>query len=304
MIVITGHEGFLGNAIAGQLNYRGIPWRGFKGDLLKPPVGSYQFQHDDVVVHCAYPQTDGIGSMETTPADIVRDGLRIDLNVIEACAERKVTQLICFGSVCSYPEVVSFPATEEQLWSGYPEAINAPYGNAKRMQLELLKAYHRQYGLRSVHLILGNLYGPGDHSNHVIPSTIAKVLEAQRQGEDAIEVWGTGAASRDFLYVDDAAQAVRNACLALPLDGVQAINVCSGREVRIGHMAETVMALCGFQGGIRWNAAKPEGQPRRWFGNRQAYYRLDWTPRVDFSDGLQRTIDWMRGEQVWLTTPI
>lgn len=290
MIVITGHRGFLGNAIAGYLGYRGLPWRGLESDLRNPFPDVRQ---GETVVHCAYPSTDGIGSMETMSADIVTDGLKIDMNVIQACALQKVRHLVCFGSVCAYPEAAAFPADEEQLWNGYPEAINAPYGNAKRMQLELLRAYHRQYGLRSSHLILGNVYGPGDRSGHVIPATIRKVLAAQKAGDDGIDVWGDGSASRDFLYVDDAAAAVRNAILLEPT-GVEVLNISSGREMLIERMVQEVMMACRFVGTIRWNKSKPNGQPRRWFDTTKAVERLDWMARTSFRDGLERTIGWIK----------
>lgn len=299
MILVTGATGFLGQAVCAALGETPhVPLAGRrKGINLADPDARWIISsavHDDgvdTVIHLAYPGTAGIGTMMETPADLVEEMLQIDLNVIKACAQAQIKKLVCVGSVCSYPEHVPFPTSEAAFWQGYPEWVNAPYGIGKRMQLELLKVEHRQRGLNSVHLVLGNLYGPGDHSGHVIPSTIRKVLKAKAEQQDTIPVWGDGTVTREFLYVEDAARAIVAAALHPPYPaGPDPINVCSGDEISIRSLVEAVAQAVGWQGEIVWDPSKPNGQPRRWFTNVLARTIYGWEPRVIFEEGIRRTV--------------
>lgn len=297
MILITGATGFLGRHVSALLPQAVRIMGRADGVDLRDPEHLRELLREPwsmsprTVIHLAYPGAHGIGTMVETPADLVHDLLQIDLNVIDACAKAKVEKLVCIGSVCAYPEGVSLPTGEDQLWEGYPEAVNAPYGNAKRMQLELLKVYRRQYGLHGIHLILGNLYGPGDRSGHVIPATIRKVLAAQRTGASAVEVWGDGSATREFLYVEDAARAI---VAALDhYEDPKPLNICSGQEISIRSLVDQIMILCDYQGTIQWDRSKPNGQPRRWFSRARAEAALGWVPETPFHTGLARTVAWL-----------
>lgn len=303
MMLVTGAGGFLGTALqqildAQYLNYSALPGRDVI-DLREIDATRYMISsavHDDgveTVIHLAYPGTDGIDTSINTPANLTHDVLQIDMNVIRACALAKVQKLICIGSVCSYPEEVTFPTGEDQLFSGPPEAVNAPYGHAKRMQLALLEAYRRQEGLHYTQLILSNLYGPGDRSGHVIPSTIRKVLLAKAEGAKAITMWGDGTASREFLYVTDAAEAVLAAVQRRAENGP--LNICSGTEILIRHLVHRVSAQLEYWGAIQWDHSKPSGQPRRQFSYARAHTHLGWFPQTSFEEGLAKTVDAMKG---------
>lgn len=297
MILLTGASGFLGTAVRTQLTAAGLPFHALQGrlwsDLRNPETLPHLFATCDAdhltVIHLAYPGTAGIGTMLDTPADLVTAMLEIDLHVIQACAQARVARLVCVGSVCAYPESVTYPTDESQLWNGYPETVNAPYGIGKRMQIELLKVAARQYSLPSTHLILGNLYGPTDRSGHAIPATIRKIQHAQQAGESEIVVWGDGTVSREFLYVEDAARAVVMAAThptALP----DPINICSGEEITIRAMVEQVGEALDWHGTLRWDPTKPNGQPRRWFSHARATAALGWTPTVPFAEGIRQTV--------------
>ena len=298
MILITGSTGFLGTAVS-QLLPHACRIRGRRDNIdlrnpdhMKTLLEEPWSRPPRTVIHCAYPGAHGIGTMLATPANLVHDLLQIDFNVIDACAKAGVEKLICLGSVCAYPETVPFPTTEASLWDGYPEAVNAPYGMAKRMQLELLKVYRQQYGLHGIHLILDNLYGQGDTSGHVIPATIRKVLTAKATGADRIDVWGDGTATREFLYVEDAARAIVAAVDRY--DSPAPLNICSGTEISIAALVAEIGLIVGWTGSIRWDPSKPNGQPRRWFSRQRAWTELAWKPSVSFTDGLTAMIAWMQ----------
>jgi GDP-L-fucose synthase len=205
-----------------------------------------------------------------------------------------VKKFVAVGTVCAYPKYTPVPFREDDLWNGYPEETNAPYGLAKKMLLVQSQAYREQYGFNSIYLLPVNLYGPGDNfdpeSSHVIPAVLRKVLEATERGDDHIVVWGTGAASREFLYVEDAAEGI---VLASELyDGPEPVNLGAGREITIRDLVETIARLCGFKGDIRWDSSKPDGQPRRMLDTARAKDRFGFESTTDFEEGLRRTIEW------------
>lgn len=301
MMLVTGASGFLGTALCRDLDRIKAPHHALPRDydLRLPEETRYGISsavHDlgvDTVVHLAYPRTQGIQTSVTSPADLAHDGLLIDMNVIRACALAKVQKLICMGTTCSYPLVVPYPTDESQLLAGAPEPVNAAYGHAKRMQGALLEAYHKQYGLPYTQLILTNLYGPGETSGHVIPATIRKVLAAQAEGRPSIEAWGTGLATREFLYVEDAVKAIWQAYTYPPLN--QGVNVGSGQEIAIRDLVAMITEYLNYPVDIHWDATQPAGQPRRYFSHWRARTLLNWTPTTNFFAGLAQTIDAMKG---------
>lgn len=304
-ILITGSTGFLGSAVTRALRARNsdqvyeTPGRKLC-DLRNPQHVQRLFTETEPthVIHCAYPGTDGIASMLKTPATITQDLLRMDLNVLEAAAVHDVQRFIAIGSACAYPEVVGFPTAEHELWNGAPEPVNRPYGVAKRMLQVMLEAWEREASLPYSYLILSNLYGPGYPSQHVIQATIRKCLEAKAWGSDSITIWGTGKASREFLYIDDAARAVL-AALDTPVAEPGPINICSGEEVTIWQLVDLIKAYTHYQGEILWDPRKPDGQARRWFSNVRAAQLLNWQPHLPFLDGLRYTVDWYTEHGPW-----
>lgn len=301
MIILTGSTGFLGSAIFRRLcaddKYRQVIGLGGRsaGDLREYPAALVQLLLDfpgATLIHCAYPGTEGIATSLTHPATLAAETLQIDLNVLQVAAEYQVKKLICFGSVCAYAEQVSLPADESQLWLNAPELVNAPYGHARRMQLALLQAYRRECGLVGVHLILDNLYGPGDTSGHVIPATIQKCLA----GEPSISVWGDGTATREFLYIDDAVDAIIRAIDA-PDSGPEPINIVSNHEISIAEVVGLVSTATGYAGAVVWDPSKPNGQPRRWFTHDRATAVLGWRPKVRFTEGVEKTVNWWKARR-------
>lgn len=307
-ILVTGSSGFLGTEVCRHLksleevNVIGVRSKDY--DLTKADAVDRLFQrhHPHVVVHLACPYGGGgIGYANAHPASLALGMVQMDSLMIQAAQRYQVRTFLGVGSVCAYPEQVTFPTAEDQLWLGHPEPINAPYGLAKRMQLTLLQAARKEWGLNGIHLILANLYGPGDKFGtglvgHVIPSTIVKCVTAQEAGLPEITAWGDGTATREFLYVEDAARAIALAVEhegSTPLPhGPAPINVVSGEEVSIRQVVEGIAHLTGYRGAIRWDTSKPNGQQRRHFANRLAEEDLGWTPRVGFGDGLAATVRW------------
>jgi GDP-L-fucose synthase len=218
------------------------------------------------------------------------------LRLIEGARRHRVERFVQTGTICAYPKFTPVPFREEDLWNGYPEETNAPYGVAKKAALVMLDAYRRQYGLRSAYLLPVNLYGPRDNfdlqTSHVIPALIRKCVEAQRAGASHITCWGTGAASREFLYVDDAADGLVRA--AEVMDDPEPINLGTGMEITIRDLVTMIAKLCGFQGEIRWDATRPDGQPRRCLDTARAERLLGWRAKVRFEEGLRRTIEWFK----------
>jgi GDP-L-fucose synthase len=218
------------------------------------------------------------------------------VQLLEECRRQDIPKIVTVGTICSYPKHTPVPFREDDLWIGYPEETNAPYGLAKKMLMVQGQAYRQQYGMSAVHLLPVNLYGPRDNfdpaSSHVIPALIRKVQEAQTAGDSHIEVWGTGTASREFLYVEDAARAIVLA--TEKYDGPEPVNVGAGFEIKIRDLVELIARLMGFGGEIRWDAGKPDGQPRRCLDTSRAERLFGFRAQTRFEDGLRRTIEWYR----------
>jgi len=303
-VVVTGGSGFLGRVVVDKLRARGatvVAPRSADYDLTVPGsaesmLADHQPQH---VIHLAA-RVGGIGYNQVAPAPLYLDNLMMGTYVIEAArsaASQPKTTLV--GTVCSYPKFTPVPFHEASLWDGYPEETNAPYGIAKKALLIHAQVNAQQYGQQFAYLIPTNLYGPGDKFHpsvsHVIPALIKKCVEAQESGLDKIDVWGTGRASREYLFVEDAAEAIVLA--AQEHVGTEPINLGNDHEVTIRETIETIAALVGFDGELVWDPTKPDGQPRRRVSADRAEELLGWHAQVAFDDGLRRTLDWYRANR-------
>ena len=297
--MVTGGAGFLGRAVVERLRARGwgepfVP-RSRDYDLrqAEPARRLVQDAAPDVVIHLAA-VVGGIGANRENPGRFFHDNLTMGLHVFEACRLARVTKVVCAGTVCSYPKHTPVPFRESDLWAGYPEETNAPYGVAKKALLVALDAYRAQYGQRSAYVIPANLYGPGDEfdprRSHVIPALVRKCVEAKRAGARAIEVWGTGHATREFLYVEDCAEAIVLA--AERVEEPDPINLGTGREVAIADLARMIADVAGFRGELVFDPTQPDGQPRRVLDTSRAKERLGWVARTSLEDGLARTTRW------------
>jgi GDP-L-fucose synthase len=249
----------------------------------------------DIVLHLAA-NVGGIGANQRHPGGLFYDNLVMGVELMEQARLRNVGKFVAVGTVCAYPKFTPAPFREDSLWDGYPEETNAPYGLAKKMLLVQAQAYRQEYGFNAIYLIPVNLYGPADNfdptSSHVIPALILKCQQALEAGADSIEVWGTGNASREFLYVDDAAEGVVLA--AARYDGIEPVNLGTGREISIANLTATIAGLMGFGGTIRWNASRPDGQPRRCLDTSRAKAMFGFTASTTLEDGLRATIAWFR----------
>jgi GDP-L-fucose synthase len=297
-VLVTGGSGFLGRVVVAKLRDRGaevaVP-RSAAYDLTDPAAVEALFAttSPSLVVHLAA-RVGGIGFNMAEPAPLYLTNLLMGTYVIEAARRHEVDKTVLVGTVCSYPKITPVPFREEHLWEGYPEETNAPYGIAKKALLVHAQVNRAQYGQRSAFLIPTNLYGPGDKFHpsvsHVIPALVKKCVEAVARGDDKVDVWGTGRASREYLYVDDAAEAI---VLAGELvDDPAPINLGTDREVTIRETVETVARLTGFTGELRWDPSKPDGQPRRRVDAHRAEERLGWRATTPLEEGLRRTIEW------------
>ncbi len=300
-VAVTGGAGFLGQAVLERLAARGVarvtvPRRQdydlvHEGDVIR----MYDDFQPDVVLHLAG-EVGGIGANRANPGRYFYANMAMALNLIEQARARGIRKFIQVGTICAYPKFTPVPFHEDALWEGYPEETNAPYGIAKKAALVMLDGYRRQYGLASTYLLPVNLYGPHDNfdpgSSHVIPALIRKCEAARLEGRDHIECWGTGSASREFLYVDDAAEGIVRA--AEVMEEPEPLNLGTNREISIHDLVKLIARLVGFEGEIRWDASKPDGQPRRCLDVTRASERLGWKATVPFEEGLKRTIAWWR----------
>lgn len=300
-ICVTGGAGFLGKVVTRKLKERGAR------EIFIPTIEEYDLvdpqsidqmladARPDVIIHLAA-HVGGIGANREHPAEFFYDNLMMGVQLMHKAWQTGVEKFVAIGTVCAYPKFTPVPFNENDIWDGYPEETNAPYGLAKKMLLVQSQAYRDQYGFNSIFLLPVNLYGPGDNfnprSSHVIPALIRKCVEAQQANIDQIEVWGDGSPTREFLYVEDAAEGILMASEtyneSLP------VNLGSGSEISIRHLAEKIALLTGFTGSFDWNTDKPNGQPRRALNTERAFEKFGFRAKVDFDEGLATTIEWFK----------
>ena len=298
-VVVTGGAGFLGRHVVQELTRQGatdifVP-RSRETDLRDPAVIRQYLAETkpDTVIHLAA-VVGGIGANREHPGSFFHDNAVMGIHLLEESRMAGVDKFVTIGTVCSYPKFTPVPFHEDTLWDGYPEETNAPYGLAKKMLLVQGQAYREEYGFNSIHLIPVNLYGPWDNfdpaSSHVIPALIRKCIEARDSGASFIEAWGTGSASREFIYVEDAARGIVLA--ASQYDDPAPVNLGVGQEITIRDLITTIAQLTGYTGEIRWDPSKPDGQPRRALDTSRAREAFDFTATTSFEDGLRATIAW------------
>ena len=302
-ILITGGAGFLGRNVVNELTRIGCRhlkvFRSAEYDLRKPTdtIRLFRDTRPQVVIHLAA-VVGGIGANRANPGRFLYDNLMMGVEVIEQARLYNVEKIALLGTVCAYPKFTPVPFREEDLWNGYPEETNAPYGLAKKMLLVQAQAYREQYGLNGIYLLPVNLYGPGDSfhpdKSHVIPALIKKCFDAIQTGADHIEVWGSGAASREFLFVEDCARAIVLA--TQHYDKPDPVNLGAAREISIRELVGLICELSGFRGEIRWDPSKPDGQPRRCLDVSRAEREFGFRAQTDFREGLRRTIEWYRAQ--------
>ncbi|NND74639.1 MAG: GDP-L-fucose synthase [Ilumatobacter sp.] len=301
-VVVTGGSGFLGRRVVDRLRAEGadVAAPGHdEYDLTEPGAATAMLaaHRPTDVIHLAA-RVGGIGFNLAQPAPLYLSNLLMGTHLIEAARHTPgVEKTVLVGTVCSYPKFTPVPFSEDDLWNGYPEETNAPYGIAKKAHLVHAQVNAQQYGQRFAYVIPTNLYGPGDKFHpsvsHVIPALIKKCVDAREAGLPSVDVWGTGAASREYLYVDDAAAAIVLAAAERSDDlTVEPLNLGADREITITETVETIARLVGFSGELTWDSSKPDGQPRRGVDGARANERLGWRPAMPFEDGLRATIDW------------
>jgi GDP-L-fucose synthase len=300
-VVVSGGHGFLGGFVVEKLRAAGcreiIVPRSREYDLREKSeaLRLYKDARPDVFIHLAA-VVGGIGANRENPGRFFYDNAAMGLHVIEAARMAGLEKFVCAGTICSYPKFTPVPFREEDFWNGYPEETNAPYGLAKKMLLVQLQAYRQQYGMNGIYLTPVNLYGPRDNfdpaSSHVIPALIRKCLEAKQAEAREIQAWGTGNATREFLYVKDAAEAIVAA--AEKYSKPEPVNLGSGEEISIRDLLELVRSLVSYQGSVRWDASKPDGQPRRRLDTSRAIAEFGWRAETPLDKGLQETIRWYK----------
>jgi GDP-L-fucose synthase len=298
-ILVTGGSGFLGRRLVARLRGAGCQ------HVCVPRSAEFDLTHEDavrrllarerpqVVIHLAA-LVGGIGANRLHPGEFLYKNLIMGSQLIEHAYRAGVEKFVMVGTICSYPKFTPVPFKEDDLWNGYPEETNAPYGLAKKLLIVQLEAYRRQYGFNGVNVLPVNLYGPGDNfdleSSHVIPAVVRKCVEARDRGDAVVSLWGTGAPTREFLYVDDAARAIHLA--AERLETSDPVNVGSGREVRIADLVERIARKTGFRGRVHFDPSKPDGQPRRCLDVTRAKALLGFEAEVGLDEGLDRTVAW------------
>lgn len=300
-VLVTGGRGFLGRHLVQKLKERGclnifIPTYD-KFDLREKQdiIRVYEEAHPDVVIHLAA-RVGGIGANMQYPGEFFYDNLVMGIQVMEYARRYEVKKFVAIGTICAYPKFTRVPFKEDDLWNGYPEETNAPYSLAKKMLLVQAQAYRKQYNFCAIYLLPVNLYGPGDNFHpeysHAIPGIIRKCLEAIENKQDEIVLWGTGKATREFLYVDDCAEAI---CLAAErYNKAEPVNIGSGFEISVRDLAKLIVELTGFKGRVIWDKTKPDGQPRRCLDISKAKKEFGFEAKTNFRAGLKKTIDWYR----------
>jgi GDP-L-fucose synthase len=299
MINVTGGKGFLGTHLLKRLRDRGchqvrtIDRPEYDLRNIVDIRRMYEQTKPEIVIHLAA-KVGGIGFNQEKPAELFYDNLIMGTQLLHEGHLRKIEKFVALGTICAYPKFTPVPFVEENIWNGYPEESNAPYGLAKKMMLVQSQAYRRQYGFNSIFLLPVNLYGPGDNfnpsSSHVIPALIKKCIDAIDNHAGIIEVWGTGSATREFFYVEDAAEAI---CLATEFyNKSEPVNLGAGFEISILDLTELIVQLTGFQGKIVWDKSKPDGQPRRMLNTSKAANEFGFKAKTDLVTGLKKTIDW------------
>lgn len=299
--LVTGGEGFLGTVVCRKLRQSGVA----EQDIIVPRSAQFDLTRQDqterlfreaqpdIVIHLAA-KVGGIGANRANPGRFFYDNLAMGVNVIHCAHLHGVRKMVEVGSICAYPKFTPVPFREEDLWNGYPEETNAPYGLAKKALLVMCQAYRQQYGLNAIYLLPVNLYGPGDHfdpqSSHVVPALIKKCVDARQAGAPFITAWGSGSASREFLYVEDAAEGILQA--TQHYNDPEPVNLGAGREITIRELTHLVARLCRFDGEIRWDPTKPDGQPRRCLDVTRARTAFGFAAHTPFEDGLRQTIAW------------
>ena len=309
-VILTGGAGFLGSFVTEKLKERGAT------DIFIPRIENYNLvdpneirrmyadalqggdPKDVVIIHLAA-NVGGIGANREHPAEFFYDNIMMGVEMMHQAYKNGIGKFVALGTVCAYPKFTPVPFREDDLWNGYPEETNAPYGLAKKMMLVQAQAYRQQYGFNSIFLLPVNLYGPRDNfnlqSSHVIPALIRKAFEAQERGDKELAVWGDGSPTREFLYVEDAANGI--VCAAEKYNGDQPVNLGSGYEISIRDLAEMIVRMTGFEGTLAWQTDKPNGQPRRGLDVTRAKELFGWSAQVPFEEGMRRTIEWFKANR-------
>ena len=303
-VCVTGGAGFLGKVVVRKLKERGVQ------EVFIPNIEDYDLvkledinpmlkdANANMIIHLAA-QVGGIGANREHPAEFFYNNLMMGVQLMHRAWETGVEKFVAIGTICAYPKFTPVPFNEANLWDGYPEETNAPYGLAKKMLLVQAQSYRQQYGYNAIFLLPVNLYGPGDNfnpkSSHVIPALIRKCIEAEEAGLKEINVWGDGSPTREFLYVEDAAEGILLA--AEKYDGSEPVNLGSGYEISIKNLAQLIADLTGFKGKLIWDSSKPNGQPRRALDVNRARDKFGFQAKMNFEEGLKNTIDWFRANK-------